>query len=414
MKIAIIGTGISGLGLSYLLHQEHSITVYEKNNYIGGHSRTVEALGTPVDTGFIVFNYRNYPNLSALFKHLDVAVEKSNMSFGASIQDGWLEYGTDQLSDMFAQKSNYFRPKFWFMIRDILKFNKKAIDYIERDTSITLGQCLDELRMGEWFKRYYLLAMGGAIWSCPLEQMLEFPAKTFVRFFHNHGLLTVNDQPQWYTVTGGSREYVERLAHDFKDKIQTGCGAAKVTRVGDKVTVEDMNGDVKDFDKVVFACHSDQALKLLVQPTEDEKRIIGAFGYQENNVILHSDESFMPANRQAWASWIYLSETKEDKTSAIALSYWMNHLQNFETEKPLIVTLNPSRRPDESLIYDEYTFEHPVFNREAIDAQGLIDQIQGANNTYYCGAYQRYGFHEDGLWSAVNVAEKLGCNIPWK
>ncbi|MCH2037019.1 MAG: FAD-dependent oxidoreductase, partial [Rickettsiales bacterium] len=400
-------------GAAYLLNQKHEITVYEKNPYIGGHSRTVEALGSPVDTGFIVFNYRNYPLLTGLFTHLDVAVEKSNMSFGASIQDGWLEYGTDQLSDLFAQKRNYFRPKFYFMIRDILKFNKEAMRFIDKDTSITLGQCLDELKMGEWFKRYYLLAMGGAIWSCPLEQMLEFPAKSFVRFFHNHGLLTVNDQPQWYTVTGGSREYVKKLSASFKDRIRMESSIKTVSRKDGVVTVEDTNGNSETFDAVVFACHSDQAIRMLEAPTEDEHAIIGAFGYQGNKVILHSDERFMPVNKKAWASWIYLSQSQEDQNPAISLSYWMNNLQNMKTEKPLIVTLNPGSRPDESLIYDEYIFEHPVFDRAAIDAQDKIDQVQGVENTYYCGAYQRNGFHEDGLWSAVNVAKQLGCDVPW-
>ncbi len=417
MKIAIIGTGISGLGTAYLLHQAYDITVYETNEYIGGHSRTVE-VGTPegtvpVDTGFIVFNHRNYPLLTALFTHLDVPIAKSDMSFGVSIDGGWLEYGTQRLRNVFAQKHNLFRPAFWRMVADILRFNKQAIRYLEEEDAITLGQCLDELNVGTWFREYYLLAMGGAIWSTPLAQMMDFPAKTFIRFFDNHGLLTVNDQPQWYTVRGGSREYVQRLSAPFKEQIRLNCGVRNVVRHADHIDVHDTQGNVMSYDQVVFACHSDQAIAMLDQPTRQEQESIGNIRYQSNEMVLHSDTRFMPDRKAAWASWVYLSEGRKDANPVVSLSYWMNNLQPLGTDIPIIVTLNPGSQPEPSLIHDRYQFEHPVFDRRAINAQSRLAELQGQHRTWYCGAWQRYGFHEDGLMSAVQMAEKLGVSVPW-
>ncbi len=418
MKTAIIGSGISGLGAAYLLHPFHDITVYEKNNYLGGHSRTVTVNApegsVPVDTGFIVFNYRNYPHLTGLFSHLNVPVAKSDMSFGVSIDGGWLEYGTQYLSTMFAQKENILRPRYWRMVADILRFNKHSLQYLEKDPAITLGQCLDELGMGEWFRSYYLLAMGGAIWSTPLAQMLEFPAHTFVRFFANHGLLSVNGQPQWYTVQGGSREYVALLTQKIRERIRCGTGVKKVIRHADSVEVVDEEGNSQSYDQVIFACHSDQALRLLEQPSKQEQEILGAIRYQPNTMVLHSDVSFMPKRKGAWASWVYLSDSREDNASCVSLSYWMNRLQPLATEMPVIVTLNPSRQPAEDKIHDRYVFEHPVFDTGAIAAQRRMEEIQGTDRIWYCGAWQRYGFHEDGLLSAVNVANALGVEVPWK
>ena len=409
MKIAIIGTGISGLGAAYLLHPHHDITVFEKNAYIGGHSRTIEVptgdTKTPVDTGFIVFNNWNYPNLLGLFKELDVPYQKSDMSFGVSIENGWLEYGS---SGMFAQKKNLFRPAYWGMLANIIRFNKEAPAYIEKDAYISLQECLDQLNMGEWFRRYYLLAMGAAIWSCPIETIMKFPAKTFLRFFKNHGLLSVNNRPQWYTVTGGSREYVSRLTETFKNKIRLNSGVQNVKKQDDTWSVD---GEV--FDQVIFACHADEALKIL-EDTSDIENVIGEFDYQDNQIIVHSDTSFMPQERKCWASWIYLSEGREDKKQVVSLSYWMNNLQGLDPAYPIIVTLNPGRRPQEDLILDEHTFSHPIFDLKAIKAQEKISDIQGQNGLWFCGAYQRYGFHEDGLLSAVNVVKKMGVEIPWE
>jgi len=417
MKIGIIGSGISGLGAAYLLHREHDITLFEKNDYIGGHSRTVEVStpeGTmPVDTGFIVFNYRNYPLLTALFAHIDVPVMKSDMSFGASIADGWLEYSTQTLRSLFAQPRNLTRPAFHGMVRDILRFNRRSLDYLDAPPEVTLGQFLDELGMGEWFRRYFLLAVGGAIWSTPLSQMLNFPARTFIRFFDNHGLLTVNDQPQWYTVKGGSREYVTRLTAPFADRINTGCGAARVSRLAEGVEVIDTQGEQHHFDQVIFACHADQALHILQTPTREESKLLGACGYQPNEMVLHSDLNLMPKNRTTWASWVYLSQSKDTTAGKVSLSYWMNRLQSLETEAPLIVTLNPGHAIDPALVHDRYNFEHPIFDTAAIQAQEAMDNIQGTDRLWYCGAYHRYGFHEDGFASGVGVAQKLGATLPW-
>ncbi|MFN7365330.1 MAG: NAD(P)/FAD-dependent oxidoreductase [Alphaproteobacteria bacterium] len=416
-KIAIIGTGISGLGAASLLHPHHSLTLFEKNAYIGGHSRTIDIL-TPdgsvaVDTGFIVFNKKNYPLLTRLFDALQVPCAKSDMSFGVSINNGWLEYGTSQLRDFFAQKKNLFRPEFWGMIGDILKFNKYAPSYLEADPHITLGDCLDDLALGSWFRQYFLLAMGGAIWSTPLKEMLDFPAASFIRFFENHGLLTIKDHPQWWTVIGGSREYVRRLVDPFKHLIYLNRAAQKVWREESAVYIQDISGGKEAFDEVVFACHGDQALALISDPTPNEKKVLGSFRYQKNKAVLHSDISFMPKRRNAWASWVYLCDHVTDDYPSISLSYWMNNLQPLKTTLPLILTLNPSRAPDPALVHDHHLFEHPVFDAEAINAQRAIQTIQGTNRLWFCGAYQRYGFHEDGLESAVNMTQAMGVNPPW-
>lgn len=416
-NIAIIGSGISGLGAAYLLAPYHHVTVYEKNDYIGGHSRTIDIPTSkgniPVDTGFIVFNHHNYPLLTSLFSHLNVPVEKSHMSFGVSIKNGWLEYGTGGLQSIVAQKSNLLKPRFLGMIKDIVRFNRQAHSYLECDPSLTLGQCLEELKMGEWFRDYYLLAMGGAIWSTPVSEMLEFPARTFLRFFHNHGLLTIHNQPQWYTVKGGSREYIKRLTEKFSQRLLPGCGVQKVVRHKNGVLLHDTQGSTAQYDAVIFACHADQALKLIENPTENERTVLTNFRYQPNRIIVHTDISFMPKRKKAWSSWVYLSEEGKDRKSHVSLSYWMNNLQPLKTDMPIIVTLNPSREPSKGSLYDDYYFDHPVFDEEAIKAQSRIEEIQGKDCFWFCGAYQRYGFHEDGLQSAVNMARKMGVSPLW-
>ena len=418
-NIAIIGSGISGLGIAHLLdtHQGVDITIYEQNDYIGGHSRTVDVHTThgkvAVDTGFIVFNQRNYPHLTSLFNYLQVPIEKSNMSFGVSIDNGWFEYGTRNMLDIFAQKSNLIDFRFWRMLSDILKFNRRAKISLQCDPAITLGQYLDSLEVSKWFREYYLLAMGGAIWSTPTAKMLAFPARTFIRFFENHGLLTLSDKPQWYTVKGGSREYIKKLTANFSSQILVGCAAEKVIRTGNGAQVYDSRGNKINYDAVIFACHADQALNIIENPTKSEQEVLSQFAYQPNRMVLHSDTSFMPKRKNAWSSWVYLSEKVTDNTPQISLSYWMNNLQSLATTTPIIITLNPSREPEKNLIYDEYWFQHPVFNESAIHAQDKIPSIQGEDCFWYCGAYQRYGFHEDGLLSAVNIAKKFGVKPLW-
>ena len=419
MKIAIIGTGISGNIAAYLLNQAHDITVYEKNNYIGGHSRTLEidydGKKIPVDTGFIVFNYRNYPLLTGMFKHLEVEAEKSDMSFAASINNSWLEYNTQSLAKLFAQKKNLLRPKYIGMLKDITSFFKESKLILESgEIDMNLGEFVKNLGLGDWFKRYFLYPMGGAIWSCPIEQMLQFPAYTFIRFFENHGLLATEGQPQWYTVTGGSKQYVEKLTASFDDKVRLNCAVKSIKRDNNKVEVTDQNGNTEVYDHVVMASHADESLKILSDATHEEKAILSNFTYQKNIAYLHRDVSLMPKNKNAWASWVYLSKEKEDKTPDISVSYWMNLLQNIDDKYPLFVTLNPHTEPDPELVFNRHEFHHPVFTKNAIKAQKEIELIQGKNNTWFCGAYQRYGFHEDGMMSGVNVAKELGVDLPWQ
>jgi predicted NAD/FAD-binding protein len=415
MKIGIIGAGISGLGAAYLLAPQHDITVFERNSYAGGHSRTIDVPtgrgAVPVDTGFIVFNNWNYPNLLGLFGKLGVPYQKSDMSFGVCIEDGWLEYSSYGL---FAQRRNIFRPAYWRMLTDIVRFNRQAPAFIDKDADITLRECLDRLRMGRWFREYYILAMGASIWSCPVETIMEFPARTFLQFFKNHGLLNIRKRPQWYTVTGGSREYVSRLSAAIGGRVRLNCPAVRVRGGDGKVMVTDAQGAAHEFDRVIFACHADEALAMIEAPRAEHVEILGAFGYQTNKIVVHGDATFMPRNRKCWASWVYLSEKRRDKKPAVALSYWMNNLQGLDARYPVIVTLNPEREPNPELVYDRHEFAHPVFDRAAVRAQERISEIQGVDSLWFCGAYQRYGFHEDGLLSAVNVARAMGVAIPWE
>lgn len=415
-KIAVIGTGISGLGSAYLLGGAHDVTVYEKENRLGGHTRTLNVRhgerDIPVDTGFIVFNELNYPHLSAMFAHLGVATHKSDMTFAASIRDGWFEWGAENLNTVFGQRRNMLRPAFYGVCRDVMRFNAQAVETVERHPGLTLEGLINKLKLGEWFRRYYLLPMGGAIWSCPLSQMLEFPARTFVRFFQNHGLLAFNGQPQWYTVTGGAQTYIDRLTQSFSGRILTGCGAAQVTRFDGGVCVTDDSGHSATFDHVVFACHGDQALAALGDASDAERQTLGAFRYQRNEAVLHKDTSVMPKTRRCWSSWNYRSEG-QGEGAAVSVSYWMNKLQGIDPAYPIFVTLNPARSIPDEHVFDRHVFEHPVFDSAAIAAQSRVQQMQGARNTWFCGAHLRHGFHEDGLWSAVTVAEQLGATIPW-
>ena len=418
MKIAVIGAGISGMSAAYFLSQKHDVSVFEKEGYIGGHSRTLtfqeDFNKISVDTGFIVFNQKNYPNLSALFRHLEVPTIKSNMSFGVSINNAWLEYGTMKLSNLFSQKRNFLRLSYYRMLQDILKFNKKALLYIDSQNYKTIGDLIEDLKLGEWFKNYYLLPMSGAIWSTPVEDMLNFPAETLIRFFHNHGLLSVDEQPQWYTVKGGSKEYVTRLTSKIKKNIRTNLAVSSVIRDKNSATVTDSNGGKHQFDAIIFACHSDQALALIDKPSKEEKSVLGRIQYKPNSVILHQDSSFMPKRKSAWSSWVYLSNSNKDKTNKMSLTYWMNSLQSLQSKKPVLVTLNPSVKPKEELIINEYIFDHPQFNQDAIAAQKDIPSIQGVDKFWFCGAWQRYGFHEDGLSSAIKVVKDFGVKLPWE
>jgi predicted NAD/FAD-binding protein len=415
-SIAIIGTGISGMGAAALLHPAHDITVYEKATEIGGHTRTrtinYGGRSIAVDTGFIVFNYQNYPNLSAMFRHYNVPVEKSDMTFAVTMDDGAFEWGAKNLNALFGQRSNLLNPYFLRMIADVLHFFVRAPSFVERHPQLTLKQMLDKMGLGEWFMKYYILPMGGAIWSCPLDSILSFPALDFVRFFKAHGLMSPIGQPQWYTVTGGSQEYVKRLTAPFSDRIRTNCGATAITRSGNKVSIQDARGETLEYDHVVLACHGDQALALLKDASLEERSVLGAFRYQKNRAFLHKDAGIMPKRKRCWASWVYHSD-KGRKDETIPVTYWMNLLQNIDNDYPLFVTLNPIKPIAPEHIFDEHEFEHPVYTTEAMKSQKLIHSLQGKRNTWFCGAHLRNGFHEDGLASAVAVAERMGVQKPW-
>lgn len=411
-RIAIIGTGIAGLSAAHFLHPRHDIVVYEREKRVGGHTRTLTVRhgerAIAVDTGFIVFNTRNYPHLTKLFRQLGVAVEKSNMSFALSVRDGWLEWGAESANAVFGQRRNLLRPQFHRLVRDVLRFNTQALSAVADAPDLTLGELIDRLRLGDWFRRYYLLPMSGAIWSAPPRRMLDFPAATFVRFFDNHGLLTVSGQPQWYTVTGGSQSYVEKITAPFRDRIRLSCGAVEIRRGAHGVSVRDAHGGLEHYDHVVLASHADETLALLADASAEERRLLGAFGYQKNRAVLHKDISVMPRRRRCWASWVYRSDGGGDE-AAISVSYWMNRLQSIDPAYPLFVTLNPARAIPDEHVFDSHDFAHPVFDHAAIRAQGAMPALQGVRNTWYCGAWLGYGFHEDGLVSGMRVAEAIAA-----
>ena len=409
-RIAVIGGGISGMAAAHLLAQDHAVVLFEAEGRLGGHARTLIAGkrgDQPVDTGFIVFNKVNYPNLLGLFEKLDVPLAESNMSFGASIRGGWLEYALATLDQVFAQRANVASPRFLRMLRDILHFNKQACTTVR--PGMTMADLLDRLGTGNWFRDYYILPISGAIWSTPSQAVLDFPAETLVRFFENHSLLNVNRQHQWYTVQGGSVQYVSRLQTAMTQQgvdIRLGAAIAGVRRVPSGVMVRAFGGEWEMFDEVVLATHSDVSLRLLSDPTPAERNALSAVRYQPNTAVLHADPSQMPRNRKAWASWVY-AEPAGPRPDRIDLTYWMNSLQPIPKDDPLFVTLNPNRPVAEHLIHDVATFRHPVFDQAALSAQGRIRAMNGESGTWFCGAWMRHGFHEDGMATAVEVVSAL-------
>lgn len=415
-SIAIIGSGIAGLSAAYLLQDKHNVTVYEKEPRLGGHSRTITVKYgdriIPVDTGFIVFNERNYPSLTALFRRLGVNVKNSDMTYAFTTGEGRFEWGAKDFNTIFGQRRNLLRPSFLHLLREVIRFNAEVVERVANDPDITLGQLIESMGLSDNFKRYYLLPISGAIWSCPPQQMLQFPAKLFVNFFDNHGLLAMSGQPQWLTVDGGSQQYVQRLAAALKRRPLNGVGAARVERSAGGACVRDTTGTDTTFDHVVFACHPDQAIALLADPNDAERQALGAIRYEENLAILHKDPRFMPRRRRCWSAWNYHAGREGDEAQ-VTLTYWMNKLQSIDERYPLFVTLNPTAPVADADIFDKTTFHHPVFDTEAIAAQRKLALMQGERNTWFCGAYMRHGFHEDGLVSAMTVAAKLGARAPW-
>ncbi|MBQ0794789.1 NAD(P)/FAD-dependent oxidoreductase [Zhongshania sp.] len=419
LNIAVIGSGISGLSSAWLLGKHHKVTLFEQDSRLGGHTNTVDVMtsaGTvAVDTGFIVFNQRCYPNLIALFKELGVVYQGTDMSFGVSLDKGRLEYsGSNSISTLFAQKRNLFRPRFWGMIRDLLRFYKQSAAWLHSlPDDMSLGELLEREKFGPGFCQDHLLPMGAAIWSTPVEKFMAYPAKTFLRFCDNHGLLQVNERPQWQTVIGGSREYVKRIQQTFTGDIRLNCKVAKVRRFHDHVIITNNNGENHRFDHVVMAGHADQSLAMLDDANTDEKRLLGAFAYEQNDAVLHRDEKLMPVLGEVWSSWNYLAD-REQEGSKVSVSYWMNSLQHLPCHEQLIVTLNPLRTPRKHLVYEQFSYQHPVFDDAALNAQKHLWSLQGKQRTWFCGSYFGYGFHEDGIQSGLAVAEQLGgVSRPW-
>ncbi|TNC92015.1 MAG: FAD-dependent oxidoreductase [Thalassolituus sp.] len=417
-KIAVIGAGISGLTSAWLLREKYEVHLYEENDYAGGHTQTTDvAIGDrtwPVNTGFIVFNDWTYPNFIRLMELLGVASEDSDMSFSVKCEKTGLEYNGHTLNSLFAQRSNLFRPSFWGMIRDILRFNKetrKALSDDTLDRSETLGSYLNRRGYGRAFRDNYIIPMGAAVWSASEEMMMEFPLYFFVRFFNNHGMLSVDDRPQWKVISGGSRTYVERILQDLpEDQVYIKTPVEKVVRSADKVDVYSMRG-CESYDQVIFACHSDQALKMLDAPSMDEQEILGAIPYKMNDVVLHTDSRILPERELARAAWNY--HIGMETQDCVAVTYYMNRLQNFD-DAPVdfCVTLNKTEDIDKTTILRRFRYAHPVFTREGMAAQQRHGDISGINRTHFCGAYWFNGFHEDGVVSALRVTEALGVPLP--
>ena len=416
MKIAVIGSGIAGLGAAWLLQRHHDITVFEAEGRVGGHANTVEAdvggARIPVDTGFIVYNDVNYPNLIQLFDRLGVATEPSDMSFSVSV-GGTFEYA-GSLGGLLADPRNVVRPRMWRLLRDLLRFYEAAPAILEEPTDLdqTLGEYLEQEGYSEAFIADHLLPMGAAIWSSSTDDMLTFPAVSFVRFFQNHGLLRLKDRPNWRTVTGGSRAYVELLIRPFAHRIRTACPVHGVRRRGNRVIV-DFDGGSEPFDQVVIATHGDQALGLLgADAFPEERAVLSAFKYQTNRAILHSDPRLMPRRRGTWSSWNYMVANDAGNRPP-AVTYWMNRLQNIDPTTPLFVSLNPHEVPAAHLTHGMFNYDHPIFSAAAIKAQVALARLQGQNRTWFCGSYHGYGFHEDAFLSGCRVAAGLAAAPDW-
>jgi uncharacterized protein len=419
-RIAVVGSGIAGMSAAWLLSKRHAVTLIEAESRAGGHSNTVDARAggraVPVDTGFIVYNSASYPNLIALFDHLDVPTATTEMSFAVSLDAGSYEYAGSSLPALFGQPSNLLRPSHWRMLADTLRFFREApaLDAVASDPGLTLGTFLTRAGYSEAFVARHILPMAAAIWSTPSRDVLDFPVAAFVRFFANHGLLQIADRPQWRTVIGGSGEYVRRLLTDFAGDIVLADPVRRIVRSPDHVTIETSRGE-RRFDACVVATHANDALSLLAEPTTDERGLLGAFRYACNRAVLHNDVSLMPRRRRLWSSWNYLGANR-GRDATLAVTYWMNKLQPLGADAPeLFVTLNPPRDIDARCAVAAFDYAHPMFDAAAMRAQRQLWSLQGARNTWFCGSYFGYGFHEDGLQSGLAAAEDIGgVRRPWR
>lgn len=424
-SLGIIGTGISGLGCAHFLHRDFDVTLFEQGSHIGGHTHTVTASepGTkrelPIDTGFMVFNKVTYPHLTRLFTSLDVAIKPAPMSFSVRHVDEGLEFAGSSLNHLFAQRRNLFRPRFWRMLAAVSRFNSEAVEALNdpKLSEETLGAYVKRRGYGDDFFQLYLVPMSSAVWSTPPAAMLDFPATTLLRFFHNHGFLGLHTQHPWWTVVGGAKSYVEKLTAPWRDRIRLGEAATRVVRTPRGVTVMTSSGEARTFDRVILACHGDQALRLLANPTFQEARLLSEFRYQRNLATLHTDATVMPRTRLAWSSWNYEINRDEAGRVSAATHYWMNKLQGVSERENYFVSINRPEAIAPERVVKRIEYEHPLFSLGAVRAQADLPELnaagRGTTETFFAGAWQRFGFHEDGLLSAVRLSEQLLGRDPW-
>ena len=411
-KTAIIGTGIAGMGCAHFLHKQTDLTIYEQNDYVGGHTNTVtvDEDGKPVyiDTGFMVFNFKTYPNLCKLFDEIKAPIKKTDMSFSVQHVPTGLEYSGSSVNHLFAQRKNIFNLKYIKMLNQIGRFNKESVKILDdpKYANYSIGEYIKEFGFGEDMLWKYLVPMSSAVWSTPMEQMLDFPAVTLIRFFLNHGFLGLDTQHQWYTLEKGSQAYREILINPFKDRISINRKAVKVARENGKVVIQASDGTQETFDRVIIAAHGDQALQMLEAPTADEERLLSKFKYQYNKAVLHTDTRIMPKTKLAWSSWNYRIQMQDGKLTPTTI-YWMNRLQQVSDKKDYFVSVNPHNGLDEKAIIKELDYEHPLFDVPAINAQAELYKLNETGPIYFCGSYFKYGFHEDAFASAVELCSEM-------
>ena len=414
MKIGVIGSGVSGLVSALTLQERFEVSLFEKNSKLGGHSNTVtieqENKKYSVETGFIVLNDKNYPIFTSLLKHLNIGVNNSSMSFSVSVDKGQFEYSSSYIG-LLGQTKNIIDPKYWGMLRDINYFYTNALkDVKDCPDNETLGQFLKRFNYSNKFIDYHLVPMTASIWSCPTKSILNFPIKSLLVFFENHKLLNIYNRPKWSTVNKGSREYVKKIQSLLKGEIYTNAKVNKISKSKEGIRVHYQDG-IKTFDKVILACHADQSSEILIENFSEEANLLKDFKYQKNTSILHSDINFMPKRKSVWSSWNYITET--GNSGNLSITYWMNELQGINSSKPILLSLNPKILPNPDLIYGQYSYSHPILDNNAINIQKKLSSIQGKNNLWFCGAWTGFGFHEDGVKSAVEIANSHNIDLPW-
>jgi len=418
LKIAVIGSGVAGITASYLLQRGHDVTLYEKNDYIGGHTHTIlieegPDAGTPVDTGFIVLNDRTYPLFNRFLSQLNVSIKKTDMSFSYACRKSGLQYASRNFNTIFAQRYNLLRPSFWQMLLGIVRLNSKTRRKLQQGNlyGLSLGEYFEQEGFGKNLIENYLIPMAAAIWSTSDAGMMDFPAESFFRFFENHGLLTITDQPQWYVIDGGSHSYVKAFLESFRGRVFKNHGVISVLRTEAGPVIRIENGEEEQYDRVIIAAHADEACRMLADPSPDEIRLLSPWQYIANDTLLHTDISLLPSNHRAWASWNYMRENERESEFPVRVTYHMNRLQHLTTEKHYCVTLNPGKTIRREHIIRDLAYTHPLFTFEALKSQKELATLNGRRNTYFCGSYLGSGFHEDAVRSAVKVAERFGIEL---